>query len=104
MVMATKHSLTTADVEKIAKLSNIKLTPSELEFFAQAFSDTLSYIKILDELDTTDVIPTFQVNGLINVFQSKGDRTTLSQEEALQNAKNVLKERFATKGVFDREH
>ena len=104
MVMAKVDTFTRDDVERIAKLSNIKLTDSELDLFVKIFADTVNYIRILDEVDTVGVSPTFQVTGLTNVFQGKGSQTTLTQEEALQNAKEVVNGKFVTKGVFDRGH
>jgi aspartyl-tRNA(Asn)/glutamyl-tRNA(Gln) amidotransferase subunit C len=104
MVMAKTDVFTREDVARIAKLSNINLTPHELAFFVQIFADTVEYIKILDEINTQDIQPTFQVTGLTNVFQTKGLSTTLSQKEALQNASECVKDKFSTKGVFDRGH
>lgn len=95
---------TREDVARIAKLSNINLSDKELDFFTQVFADTVEYIKILDEIDTQDIQPTFQVTGLTNVFQTKGVQATLTQDEALQNASSRVKDKFATKGVFDRGH
>jgi aspartyl-tRNA(Asn)/glutamyl-tRNA(Gln) amidotransferase subunit C len=102
--MAKTSSFSREDVERIAKLSNINLTDNEMDFFTQVFADTVAYIKILDEVDTQDVRPTFQVTGLTNVFQTKGMQATLAQDEALQNASSRIKDKFATKGVFDRGH
>lgn len=102
--MAKTSSFSREDVERIAKLSNINLTDNEMDFFTQVFADTVAYIKILDEIDTQDIQPTFQVTGLTNVFQTKGMQATLAQDEALQNASSRIKDKFATKGVFDRGH
>ena len=102
--MAKTGAFTREDVERIAKLSNINLSDKELDFFTQVFADTVEYIKILDEINTQDVQPTFQVTGLPNVFQTKGMHATLTQDEALQNASSRIKDKFATRGVFDREH
>ncbi len=102
--MVKTGAFTREDVERIAKLSNINLSDKELDFFTQVFADTVEYIKILDEIDTQDIQPTFQVTGLTNVFQTKGMQATLTQDEALQNASSRIKDKFATKGVFDRGH
>ena len=100
--MSGKENLTKEQVLHIAKLCNLTLTESEVEKLAKMLSDTLDYIGVLDELDTSGVNETFQVTGLTNVFQQKNDEvTTLSQEEALKNAKEVIKDMFATKGVFE---
>lgn len=89
-------------VKKIAGMCKIDIAGDE-ERFSKLLSDTLDYIKILDELDTSKVGETFQVTGLTNVFQDGFQKATLPREEALKNSKEVLNNLIATKGVFDRE-
>lgn len=94
--------VTEEDVKHIAKLVKLDVSGQEKEL-AEMLSQTLDYIKVLDELDTTNVKETYQVNGLTNVFQKKDSaKNTLSQSEVLQNAKEKNGEFFSTKGVFDR--
>jgi aspartyl-tRNA(Asn)/glutamyl-tRNA(Gln) amidotransferase subunit C len=90
------------DIKHISKLANVPITENEEESLTQAFTQTLEYIEVLDELDTSSVNPTYQVNGLKNVFQSPNTKTTLKQSEALQNASDPVKDKFGTKAVFDR--
>ncbi|GIW70023.1 MAG: aspartyl/glutamyl-tRNA(Asn/Gln) amidotransferase subunit C [Patescibacteria group bacterium] len=89
-------------VKKIAEMCKIDITGDE-EKFSYLLSDTLEYVKILDELDTSKVSETFQVTGLRNVFQDGSQKATLPREEALKNAKEVINNLIATKGVFNRE-
>lgn len=96
------QKITKDDVQKIADLTNIPLGDSELAEFSEIFSDTLEYIEVLDELATSNVKETFQVNGLTNVFQSPDLSETLSQEEALSNASLPKDKLFGTRAVFDR--
>src|SRR3989344_251765 len=91
--------LTSDDVKKIAKLVKLDVSGQE-ETFAQMFSATLDYIKMLDELDTANVTETYQVTGLTNVFQSDATGVqTLSPVEALKNAGSAVNNLFETKGV-----
>ena len=79
--------ITEDEVKHIAKLVKLDVTGQEAEL-AEMFSKTLDYIKVLDELDTSNVKETYQVNGLTNVFQKKDSpKNTLTQTEVLQNAK-----------------
>ncbi len=94
--------ITKEDIKHIAKLSNVPVSAKEEESLADAFTKTIEYIDVLNELDTNNVEPTFQVTGLKNVFQSPNSRTTLKKEEALKNATNRIKDKFGTKAVFDR--
>ena len=57
------------EVKKIAELARLELTPAEESRHAETISAVLDYMKILNEVDTTGVEPTFQVTGLTNVFR-----------------------------------
>ncbi len=54
-------------VKHVAKLARLELTDEETSRFAGQMNDILSYMKILEEVDTASVEPTFQVTGLENV-------------------------------------
>lgn len=98
-----KEKISKQQVLHIAHLCNLTLSEKEIEKLSEMLTDTVDYIKILDELDTKDTPETYQVTGKTNVFQNKDEEnTTLSQKEALSNARNVIKGMFSTKGVFDR--
>ncbi len=98
-----ENVITKEQVKKIAQLSKLELSESEIVNFAELFTQTLKYINVLDELNTQDYEPTFQVTGLINVFmQENQNKATLSQSEALSNATKVINNLFATGAVFDR--
>ncbi|EKE00418.1 MAG: hypothetical protein ACD_22C00027G0002 [uncultured bacterium] len=91
-------------VKKIAQLSNLALTEQEVEKFSEILSDTMKVVDVLKELDTENISETYQITGLTNVFQKSPDNTaTLTQKEALQNAKEVIRGLFVTKAVFDRK-
>ncbi len=87
----------------LAQLCNLTLTDDEIARLSKMLTETLDYVNVLDELDTSSVSETFQVTGLTNVFQNPNDpATTLTKDAALSNAKEVIKGMFATKGVFER--
>jgi len=98
-----KEKLTREQVLHIATLCNLTLNEEEINKLAQMLTDTIDYIKVLEELDTSSVPETYQVTGLTNVFQNNDEKdTTLSQKEALKNAKEVINDMIATKAVFER--
>ena len=57
------------DVRGLAQLSNIQLSDEETESLKVDIANILTYIDMLGELDTEGVEPTYQVNGLQNVFR-----------------------------------
>ena len=95
--------ITIEDTKHVAQLSNLDLSEKELQKLTAMFSDTLDYIAVLEELDTSSVKETFQVTGLKNVFQDRGvSDQEVTQEQALKNASEVVQEKFVTEAVFDR--
>ena len=50
-------AITIADVEKIAELARLDLTPEETESFTNQLSSIITYIDKLNELDTSNVAP-----------------------------------------------
>jgi aspartyl-tRNA(Asn)/glutamyl-tRNA(Gln) amidotransferase subunit C len=93
--------ITKEQVKHIAKLAKLEVSGEE-ERFAELLSDTLDYIEILNELDTSKVSETYQVTGLTNVYQKDDEnKATITQKEALSNAKEVKGGLIVTKGVFE---
>lgn len=100
--MAEKQ-ITKEQVESIAKLVKLKLSDEEISRLSTLLTDTLDYINVLDELDTSGVEETFSVTGLSNVYASDNNVTTLDWSEATSNAKEIIHEKFATEAIFDRD-
>jgi len=50
-------AITTADVEKIAELARLDLTPEETQSFTDQLSSIITHIDKLNELDTGHVAP-----------------------------------------------
>ncbi len=91
------------DIRHIAKLANLQIEESEQEKFSTQLSSVLDYIGKLNELDTTTVEPTSQVTGLENVLREDETETSLTQEEALSQAKNTHNGLFIVKGLLENE-
>ena len=97
-------SITNKQIEHVAKLSNLPLTKTESKKLESLLSETIDYIKVLNELDTSKVTETYQVNNLVNVYQQENkNTTTLTQKQSLQNANKVQDGLFVSKGVFSEQ-
>ncbi len=77
------------EVKKIAKLASLKLQNNEVELFATQFTDTLDIVNELNEIDTSTVSGTYQVNNLVNISRDDivDPSRVLPQEIALREAK-----------------
>ena len=65
------------DIQKIAKLSRLKLTDVESEKFGGYLEQIIDYIDQLNQLDTSNVKPTSHVLPVHNVFRD--DATSKSK-------------------------
>ena len=81
---AMEQKITNEQVEHIAKLCNLNLTPEQTDRLSSLLTQTLDYINILEELNTKEI------------------PTTLTKKESLSTAREVVDGKFATKAIFDR--
>ena len=91
------------DIEKLSELVKLPVSDVEKTKLAGMLSQTTEYMDMLNELDTSNVEPTYQVTGLTNVFQDSSLSQTLTQDEVLQNAKNKKEGMVGTSAVLERE-
>ena len=79
-------SLSREDVEKVALLGRLRLTPGELDTMTAQLGAIVGYVDLLAELDTDDVEPMAHAVELTNVFRADEERPSLPLAEALANA------------------
>ena len=83
--------LTIADVERVAALAHIELTPEEKQLFTRQLADILHYAEQIQALETTGVPATAHVNAA----QHERDDTptpSLPVEQALAAAPDAAPE------------
>ncbi len=97
------NKISTAQVKHIAALANIPITESEEAQLAAAFSETLATVSELMSVKVEGVEPTHQVTGLQNVWREDevDQKSMLTQEEALANAKNTHQGYFVVERIID---
>ena len=83
-------NLTIDEVKHIAKLLNLNLQESEIKKLAGELSEAASYVEVLQELDLDNTTETAQVTGLTNIFRQGEVKSSLSQSDALKNAKKTF--------------
>jgi aspartyl-tRNA(Asn)/glutamyl-tRNA(Gln) amidotransferase subunit C len=74
------------EVEKVAKLARLEITPAEKDAFAKQLSQILTHVDKLKQYDTAGVEPTATVLGQMNVFREDAVRPSLPVDKALANA------------------
>jgi aspartyl-tRNA(Asn)/glutamyl-tRNA(Gln) amidotransferase subunit C len=74
------------DINHIAKLARLALTPEEKEKFSQQLGDVLHHIEQLAKVDVTGVEPTAHASPVFNVWQPDIARPGLTVADAMRNA------------------
>ena len=73
-------------VLNVAKLSKLELTEEEIELFSRQLGDILKFIEKLNELDTENVEPFYELINQKTPMREDIPKEGLTQEEALKNA------------------
>lgn len=96
-------TFTASDVDSIAKLANIPVTPEEKKTLAQGFTKVLTVLDELKSVDVKGTEPTHQVTGLENITrEDEVDPTrTFTQEQALANSQKKHNGFFVVERVLD---
>lgn len=95
--------LSSQEVDHIALLSRLELTPQERERAATELTQILSSFEKLNELDTQNVEPTSHVFPLQNVLREDVARPGLTPAAALQNAPEAAADMFQVPRVVEAE-
>lgn len=93
--------LTQADVQHVARLARMRLSPAEIERMQEQLSAILEYIELLQEVDVEGVPPSSHVTGLSSVMRPDEVQSMLSQAEALRNTADQQEGMFRVKAVFE---
>ena len=91
------------EVERIARLARLRLTPEEAVAMATDLDAVLDYVEQLSELDTTDVPPTSHVMPLATPLREDRVVPGLAAEVAVANAPARDGSAFAVPPVLEGE-
>jgi aspartyl-tRNA(Asn)/glutamyl-tRNA(Gln) amidotransferase subunit C len=93
-------SLTDADVLHVATLARLGLSPDEVAAMRNELTSILGHIAVLQQLDTSSIPPTAQVNHLRNVMREDVVTPSLPREAALANAPQARDGFFEVRAVL----
>lgn len=91
------------NIPHVAQLANLPITQAEEKTLEKQLSETLAYVDILNEIDTTNTQPTNNVTGLENVMREDNASASLPQEDALANTTEQQKGFFKVPAILDYE-
>ena len=98
-------SLSIQEVEHIAELARLALTAEENELYRQQLSAVLDYFKDLQNLDTSNITPTFSFSNQSNQNRLRADETrpSLPWEALRQNAPDYENQQYRVPPILDYE-
>lgn len=90
------------DITKISELAKLKLTEKEALLLETDLNEIISFINKLQKLDTSQVVPSYSTNEVINKFQVEGTDKTgrLDIEHFLDNHENTQKRNIVTDKIL----
>ncbi len=74
------------EVLHVAHLARLEFSEEEVELFTSQLADILDYVEQLNELDTSNVEPTYHAIPLSNVFREDKVQDSFPVDEILSNA------------------
>ena len=83
-----------ADVQHVARLARLDLTPDELATYTGQLDSMLDHFKDIDALDLAEVEPMTQPYALTNVLRDDVPGPTLDRAEVLAGAPSAEDGRF----------
>lgn len=95
--------LSTQEIDQIALLSRLELSPAQRESASDKLTQILGYFETLSELDTEGVEPTMHALPAFNVLRADVVKPGLSREAALQNAPESAAGMFQVPRVVEAE-
>ena len=94
-------TITRADVQHVADLARLALSPEEEERFQHQLSAVFEHFQKLSALDTEQIPPTAQVIPLTNVMRPDTVEPSLTEQEVLANAPDREGDQFRVRAILD---
>lgn len=94
-------TLTKEDVEKIANLARLALTPEEIAQYQKQLSAVLDYAEMLNELDLEQIDFVSQTETRKNVMREDAIEPGLALEDVLFNAFKHEQDQFLIQSVLE---
>ncbi len=82
------------DIEKVAKIARINLDENEKKEFEKELKEVLKIFSELEEVNTTNVEPAFNVIRIINISRKDEVKPSLRIKDVLKNSKHTEKNYF----------
>tara|TARA_B100000029_G_C17481327_1_gene925675 strand:- start:466 stop:759 length:294 start_codon:yes stop_codon:yes gene_type:complete len=78
--------ITPQDVLKVAKLSRLEISESDVDLFTSQLEKILGYVAQLEKVDTSSIEPTARAVEVVNVFREDKVIATDVRDDLLEQA------------------
>jgi len=92
--------ITLDEVQHVAQLARLSLSEEQMKRLMDDMNDILSYMDMLNEVDTSGLEPTSHVMDIKNVFREDETRPSLPHEKSLNNAPEQNRDSFVVPRVI----
>jgi aspartyl-tRNA(Asn)/glutamyl-tRNA(Gln) amidotransferase subunit C len=93
--------ITPEEVEHVARLARLALSPDEINTFTGQMDAILAYVETLNQLDTSGIVPTSHAVPVENAFRDDTVRPSIGVENALANAPDRVEDFFRVPKVIE---
>ncbi len=90
-------------IEHLAMLARLELSQEQKSSLVETLPDIIGYMDVLNEVDTTDVEPTYQSTGLTNVTREDEVDSEYNLGQSLLNhtQHDIQNDQIKVKSVFN---
>lgn len=92
--------ITPKDIYHLGKLSKIELKEEEIKKLSSQIEQILSFVNQISQLKEENCKPQTHATGIKNVFREDEVKPSLSQQQALSNAKETHQGYFKIEAIF----
>ena len=92
--------ITLEEVQHVTQLARLSLSEEQMKRLMNDMNDILTYMDMLNEVDTSGLEPTSHVMEIKNVFREDEIRPSLPHEKSLKNAPEQNRDSFVVPRVI----
>jgi len=97
-----KKKISNEEVGHVANLAKLTIKPEKLKRYSEQLSEVIDFnMSHLKKIDTSNIEPTAHISGAANILRPDETEPGLTNQEALQNAKETHNGFFKVKAILD---
>ncbi|MDR0899263.1 MAG: Asp-tRNA(Asn)/Glu-tRNA(Gln) amidotransferase subunit GatC [Lactobacillaceae bacterium] len=95
------ETLSKQEAKHVAELAKIRFTDAELDVIVGQLGNILTLVDTLNEVDTTDVVPTYSVTENVNMFRDDVADNWNQKTDLLNNAPQQQDDMIKVPAILD---